>query len=59
MFVKVVFINEFLRNVADIDADIFRAFQWSLEVKVADVKGDVFGALAREDTVDNKFEKIK
>ena len=46
VFVKVVFIYEFLWNVADIDADIFGAVQWSLEVNVSGVKGDVFGSLA-------------
>ena len=55
---KVVSIDELLRNVAEIDADIFGVFQWSLEVKVADIKGEVFGALVQEDTVDYDFEKI-
>ena len=46
VFVKVVFVDELLRNVTDIDPEIFGTVQWSLEVKVADVKGDVFGSLA-------------
>ena len=55
---KVVFMDKFLRNVSDIDAEIFGAVQWSLEVKVTNDKSDIFGALAREDTVDYKFENI-
>ena len=46
VFVKVVFVDELLRNVTDIDPEIFGAVQWILEVKVADVKGDVFVSLA-------------
>ena len=38
--------------------DIFGEVQWSLEVKVSGFKGDVFGTLALEDTVDCDFEKI-
>ena len=59
MVVKVIFIDEFLRNVAEIDADISKAVQWSLEVEVADVEGDIFEDLLREDTVDDEFEYIK
>ena len=58
MFVKVVCIDKFLRNIGEIDADIFGAVQWILEVTFADVKGDVFGALARDYTVDYEFEYI-
>ena len=58
-FKKVIFVNEFLRYVAEFDADILRAFQWNLEVEVADFKGDILGSLAREETVDDKFEYIK
>ena len=46
MFVKVVFIDEFLREFSEIDADIFGAVQWSLEVEVSDIEGGVFFALA-------------
>ena len=59
MFVKVVFIDELLRNFAEIDADIFEAVQWILEVKVLDVKGEILGDLAREENVDCNFEHIK
>ena len=52
IFLKVLFIGEFLRNVSEIDADIFRAVQWSLEIKVSGVKGELFCALAREDIFD-------
>ena len=45
VFVKFVFINEFLSNAAGIDADIFGAVQLSLEVEVVDVQCDVFGPL--------------
>ena len=38
VFVSIVFIAKFLRDVAEIDADIFGEFQWSLEVKVSDFK---------------------
>ena len=55
MFVKVVFIDELLRNFAEIDAEIFEAVQWILEVKVLDVRGELLGDLAREDTVDWNF----
>ena len=58
MFVKGLFIEELLSNVADIDADILGVVQWSLEVKVSDLKGVSFGALEREDTADYDFENI-
>ena len=46
VFVKVLFINKFLRNVSDIDVDILGAFQRSLEVDVDNVGDDVIGVLA-------------
>ena len=53
MVVKVIFIDEFLRNVAEIDADISEAVQWSLEVEVADDERDILGALAPEENFDD------
>ena len=59
VFVKGVLINELLRDVAEIDAEILGAVQWSLKVEVSDVEDEAIGSLAREDTVDDKFEEIK
>ena len=59
IFEKVVFINELLRDIAELDVEILRVVQWSLWIEVADIKGDTFGDLSREETVDDMFENIK
>ena len=46
VLMKVILINELLRNLAEIDADIFGVVQWSSGVEFSDVKGDLFCALA-------------
>ena len=52
---KIVYINESLRDVAGFDAEILGVVQWILDITVAGVKGDVLGALTREDTDEYKF----
>ena len=50
---KVVFFDEFVGDVGELDFDVFITFEWSLEVEVADVKGGKFGAGAGENTVED------
>ena len=59
MFEKVVFVDDFLRDVAEFYADKLGSVRWSLEAEVADVEGCILGSLMRERTIDYKFEEIK
>ena len=58
-FEKVVFLNECLSDVSEFDADIFRAVQWIFGIEFHDVVVVKLCVLVREDTVEDKFDKIK
>ena len=40
---KVIFINEVLRNVGDLNTNIFRTVKRVLEIEVRNIKGDILG----------------
>ena len=42
-FKKIIFINEILRNVREIDANIFRTIYRGIEIEVINIKGDILG----------------
>ena len=56
---KVIFVNGVLRNVEEIDAEIFRTVQRVLEIEVRDVKGDRLGVFSGYYAVQDKLDKIQ
>ncbi len=56
---KVVFLNEFCRNVSNFNADIFEVWNWSIEVEVFEVNGAETCAWARKHTIEVKLDKFK
>ena len=56
---EIVFVDEFLRDVGQHDADVLWSVEWGLKVKVFDVKGDKLRALPGENTVENEFDEVK
>ena len=42
-FKKIIFINEILRNVREIDANIFRTIYRGIEIEVINIKGGILG----------------
>jgi hypothetical protein len=49
---KLVFLNEFIWDVCDFNADIFRIGHWGVKVEVLEVDGAEARAFAREHTVE-------
>ena len=56
---EVVFINEVLRDVGELDFDVFRTIQRGAEIEVGDVEGAELGAFAGENTVNHELDKFK
>jgi hypothetical protein len=56
---EVVFINEVLRDVGELDFDVFRTIQRGAEIEVGDVEGAELGAFTGENTVNNELDKFK
>ena len=56
---EVVFVDEVLRDVGELDFDVFRTIQRGAEIEVGDVEGAELGAFAGEDTVDHELDKFK
>ena len=56
---EIVFFNEFVSNIGELDADVLSMIEGSCEIEVADVKTDEFRTGPREDAVDLKFEGFK
>ena len=59
VFEEVVFLCEFVGDVAEFDSDLLGAVERGVEVKVADVKGGELGAGTREDAVKDEFGEFK
>ena len=51
VFEEVVFLDEYVGDVAEFDSDILWAFERGVEVEVADVEGVKLGTGTREDAV--------
>ena len=56
---EVVFINEVLRDVGELDFDVFRTIQRGAEIEVGDVEGAELGAFAGKNTVNHELDKFK
>ena len=60
MLHEVVFIDEVLRDVGELDFDVFRVVQRSAEIEVRDVEGAELGTFAGEkNTVNHELDKFK
>jgi hypothetical protein len=53
------FIDEFIRDVQDFDANVFGLGHGSIQVEVLKVNGAKAGTFPREDTVDEELEKLQ
>ena len=58
-FSKAIFLDEFERDVGEVEADIFKAVEWGVEVEVADVKSSKAGIETGDNTVKDNFGKFK
>jgi hypothetical protein len=56
---KIVFFNEFCRNVSNFNAEVFRVWHWSIEVEALEVNGAKPCAWARKHTVKKKLDKFE
>jgi len=56
---KLVFLNEFRRDVCDFNADIFRIEHWGIKVEVLEVDGAEAHAFVREHTVEEQLEEFE
>ena len=48
-----------MRDVRELDADIFRAVERVLEIEVGDIKRDKLGIFSRDDAIYDKLDKIQ
>jgi hypothetical protein len=56
---KDVLLNEFCWDVSNFNADLFRVWNWSVKVKVLEVRGAETCAWARKHTVEKKLDKLE
>jgi hypothetical protein len=56
---KIVFLNEFRRNVSNFNADVFGFWHWSIEVEVLKVDGAEPCTWARKHAVEKKLDKFE
>ncbi len=56
---KVVFLDEFHRNVSNFNVDIFGVWLWSIKVEILEVDGAELCAWARKLAVEKKLDKFK
>jgi len=55
---QIVFVNDLLGNVRELDADILWTFHRGLEIKVLGIKTNKFGIGARQDTIDHELDEV-
>ena len=48
-----------MRDVRELDADIFRAVERGLEIEVRDIQRDKLGVFSREDAIQYNIDKIQ
>ena len=58
-FAEVIFLNEFLRDVRELDAHIFGSLHWGLEIEVFQIKGNKARIATRKNAVNDNFDKVK
>jgi len=51
---EVVFTDELIRDVSELDANIFRLWHWRIQIEVLEVNGAEACALPGEDTVEEE-----
>ena len=56
---EVVFLDEFIRDVGELDAHILRIRHRSVKVEVLEINGAKLSAFPGEDTVEEEFDKFK
>jgi hypothetical protein len=56
---KIVFFNEFFRNVSNFNLDVFGVWHWSIEVEVLEVNGAEPCTWARKHAVEKKLDKFE
>ncbi len=56
---KVVFLDEFLWNISNFNADVFGVWHWSIEVEVLEVNGAESCTWVRKHAVEKKLDKFK
>jgi hypothetical protein len=59
MTLKIVFFNEFHRNVSNYNGDVFAIWHWSIKEEVLEVDGAEPCTWARKHTVEKKLDKFK
>ena len=55
----IIFINKVLRDVLELDTEIFRAVERGLEKEVGYIKRDKLGVFSREDAIYDKLDEIQ
>jgi hypothetical protein len=56
---KIIFVDELVRNIGELNVDVFGMIERSCEIEVFDIVTDEFCTGAREDAVDLKLEGFK
>ena len=56
---EIIFVNEFLGDVRQHDADALWSVEWGLEVTVFDPEGDKLHTLPGENAAENEFYEIE
>ena len=55
----VIFLNEFLRDVRELDAHIFGSVHWGLEIEFFKSKENKARIETRQNAVNDKFDKVE
>ncbi len=56
---KVVFLDEFLWDIGELDANVFGIWRWSVEIEVFYVNGAELCSLSGEDTVEEQLDEFE
>jgi len=56
---EVVFTDELIRDVSELDANIFRLWHWRIQIEVLKVNGAEACTFPGEDTVEEEFDEFK
>ena len=58
-FAEVVFLNEFLRDIRELDAHIFGLLHWGLEIEVFQIKRNKVRIATRQNAFNDNFDKVE
>ncbi len=56
---EIVFVDEFLRNVGELDFDVLGPVEGSAEIEVGDIGGAELSSLSGENAVDQEFDQFE